>query len=122
MGRTLLQLATRIAIVAAIVGVIYLVWYQLATRNPAFRMGTAGESTIVLLLVGVGLVFLADPIASSAGGLVGYPGLSLISSWSSGPTMDFATWQLASLFLFLGLILLGILLFCIFRRRKQQAT
>ncbi len=117
MGKTLIQLATRIAIVAAIVGFIYLIWHELAIRNPAFRMGTASESTIVLLLAAVGLIFLADPIATSAGGLVGFPGLSLLSL-SMGPVTDVATQQLASWFLFFSLIALSILLFSMLRKRK----
>jgi hypothetical protein len=110
-GRDLIQLGTRVAIVAAFVGALYWVWRELAIRNPAFRMGSGGEAVMVLLMVAVGLIFVADPLATSLGGLVGYPTLDLIS----GPLISFdATAQLAGLFLVIALIFTIII---IWRRR-----
>jgi hypothetical protein len=67
LGRSLTQLGMRIAIVAAFVGLIYLVWHELAKKNPAFRMGVAGESTIILAIAATALILPSDQIAVSVG-------------------------------------------------------
>jgi len=117
LGRSLVQLAARLAIVGAITAGIYLLWYQMAIRNPAFRMGTAGESTIILAIVAVGLIFVADPVATSVG-------FTLIPNyWTlqvlGGSGLDWANSQIAALFLIFGLILLGLLVFMMLRRKSK---
>jgi hypothetical protein len=117
LGRSMIQLATRIAIVAVIVGLIYVVWYQLAIRNPAFRMGTAGESTIVLLITAVALIFVSDPIAHTVG-LTFIPNYSLLQ-WIDMESFDLANTEIASVFLVLALIVLGLLIFLMLRRKSK---
>ena len=46
LGQGLAQLVARVAIVAVIVSIIYFCWLQLAKKNPQFRMGSAGETTM----------------------------------------------------------------------------
>jgi hypothetical protein len=116
LGRSLTQLGARLAIVAAIVGIIYLGWRQLAKRHSEFRMGGAGESTIILMVVAVALIFVSDPIATSVG-------LTLVPQYSTlqlvgGTEFDLANTQIAALFLALALILLGLLLFRVRRKSK----
>jgi hypothetical protein len=116
LGRTLVQLGARVAIVAVIVGIMYLAWYELAKRNPQFRMGAAGESTIILVVVAVSLIFISDPLASSVG-------LAVIPNFSSlqmigGPSLDLASSQIASLSIILGLIVLGLLMVAASRKSK----
>lgn len=117
LGQTLTQLATRVAIVAVIVGILYLAWYELAKRNPTFRMGAAGESTIVLVVAAVGLIFVSDPLAKSVGLAVvpNYPTLEM----AGGPSFDLANSQIAALCLILGLILLGILVFAVGLKKQK---
>lgn len=118
LGRSLVQLAIRLAIVAAITASIYLLWYEMAIRNPAFRMGVGGESTIILAIVAAGLIFVADPVATSVG-------LALVPNYSylqvtGGIQLDLANSQIISLFLIAGFILLLVLMFLMLRRRKSK--
>ena len=108
LGQGLAQLAARIAIVAVIVGIIYFVWLELAKRNPAFRMGAAGETTIILAVVAVALIFVSNPIASAAG-LAVVPNYSLFQV-TGGIQLESANSQIATLFLIAGLVLLVLLL------------
>lgn len=116
LGRTFSQLAARLAIVAVVVGIIYLGWHQLAKHNALFRMGPGGESGIILAMVAVALIFVSDPIATSVGltFVPNYSTLQLIG----GTGLDLANGQIASLFAVLGLILLGLLVFLVRRKSK----
>ena len=116
LGRTLLQLATRLAITAALVGLIYLAWYELALRNPQFRMGTAGESTIIVLVVAVALIFVSDPIATGVG-LTLIPNYRIMSVFGD-LDLDIANGQIAVFSLVLCLVVVAVLAFCVLRRRK----
>lgn len=116
-GRSLIQLGTRLAIAAALTGLVYVVWHEVSRKNPAFHMGTPEANTTILLLAALGFLFLlASPIASFTGGLVGYPNLNLID----GPVVDYnATLGLGVLFLTLtiGVSLIAVLLLMSRRRR-----
>jgi hypothetical protein len=116
LGRTLAQLSARLAIVAVITAAIYLVWHEAARRSPAFALGTAGESAIVLAVVAGGLIFLSDPIASSVGLTLipNYQNLQLMGAGSA--EFDVASAQLAALFLLIAIVIMVLLLF---RLRKK---
>jgi hypothetical protein len=102
LGRTLTQLGMRIAIVAALVGLIYLAWHELAKKNPAFRMGVAGESSIILAIAATALILPSDQLAVSVGMQVipnygylqlagsGTPELSTTNTWLSIPFLVIA--------------------------------
>jgi hypothetical protein len=101
----------RIAIVAAFVGLIYLVWHELAKKNPAFRMGVAGESTIILAIAATALILPSDQLAVSVGMQVipnygylqlvgsGTSELSIANTWLSIPFLVIAAVALIVLFL-----------------------
>lgn len=108
LGRSLSQLGARIAIVAAIVGIVYLAWVEVAKRHPLFKMSTTGETGIILAVVAVALIFVSDPIAVSVG-LTMIPDYSTLAVYG-GPPFDLANSQVAALFLVLALIALAVLL------------
>jgi hypothetical protein len=110
------QLGMRIAIVAALVGLIYLVWHELAKKNPAFRMGVAGESTIILAIAATALILPSDRIAVSVG-LAVVPNYGYLQLAGSGtPELAFANIMLSISFLVVAAIVL-VLLFL--RMRKK---
>lgn len=117
LGRDLLQLGVRLALVAAFTGGVYAIWHEASRKNPAFHMGSPEANTIILVLSAIGFLVLAsDPIASSAGGLVGYPGLDLIN----GPVTDYsATLTLGILFVTLALGLFIIAAVLLMSRRRH---
>jgi hypothetical protein len=116
LGRTLTQVGMRLGLVAALVGVIYLAWFEMAIRNPAFRMGVAGESTVILAIAAAGLIFVADPIASSVGLTLipHYETLQMIGS--DAAEFSVANTQLTALFLVVAAVTLLLLLY---RMRKK---
>jgi hypothetical protein len=115
MGRSLTQLFTRIAVTVALVAFIYLLWLELARLNSAFRMGAGGETTIILFLTAFGFLFLADPLASTVGNIIGYPTLSLLSGPPSFSLLDPSAYysvviQVGGFFLFLAVLFFVILI------------
>ncbi len=124
LGLSLSELSARIAIVAVIVGIIYLVWHALAKRNPQFRMGAAGESTIILAVVAVALIFVSGPVATSVGFafVPNYGALQLIGGTPlalANTQLTLVYSQLALLFLVLGGVVLAVLLFLMLGRKSK---
>jgi hypothetical protein len=116
-GLSLSELGARIGVVSVITGLIYLAWYELAKHNPQFAMGPAGESTIVLVVVAVALIFVSGQVATSVGLAVvpNYGTLQLVG----GTSLDLANVQLGALFLVFGLIVLGVLVFLMLGRKSK---
>jgi len=80
-------------------------------------MGPAGESTIVLVVVAVALIFVSGQVATSVGLAVvpNYGTLQLVG----GTSLDLANVQLGALFLVFGLIVLGVLVFLMLGRKSK---
>jgi hypothetical protein len=93
-----------------------LVWHELAKKNPAFRMGVAGESTIILAIAATALILPSDQIAVSAGLAVVPHYESLQLTGSGTPELTFANTMLSIPFLVAAAIVL-VLLFL--RMRKK---
>lgn len=117
LGRTVIQLATRLAISSAIVGVIYLVWHEVARKNPAFAMGSLGESTVILLFVAFMILVVSDPIASSVN-MALIPNYQTLSFFGD-PSLDAAEAGIAVGGLVAGLVVVCALILAVFRPRRK---
>ena len=121
-GQSLFQLGVRIGIVVAFVTLIYGAWYQMAIRNPAFRMGVGGESTIILAIVAVALIFVADPVAKSLqlSLLPSQWSISLMDPGISAVAFNMADVLSALIAVLVAVAALAVLTLMVLRNRKQR--
>jgi hypothetical protein len=121
-GQSLFQLGVRIGIVVALVALIYVVWYQLAIRNPLFRMGTGGESVIVLFVLAIAFLFVADPVARSLQLALLPPqwSMSLMDSGSTAVAFNTADLMSGLIAVLVAVAALAVLASMVLRNRKQR--